>query len=88
MERRQFQGVLIGLRPAVAKEQMIIVIPADPPQFLRQSVLQAIQYGIGVESEFPGLLPDRLHIMRMAMPDTDDGMPAVQVQVLLPFGIP
>ena len=88
VERRQFQRVLVGLRPAVAQEEVEGVIAADLSEFLGQGVLQAVLHGIGVETQLSDLLPDRRHVMRVAVPDADHGVAAVQVQVLLAFGIP
>ena len=88
VERRQFQRVLVGLRPAVAQEEVEGVIAADLSEFLGQGVLQAVLHGIGVETQLSDLLPDRRHVMRVAVPDADHGVAAVQVQVLLAVGIP
>ena len=77
MEGRQLEGVLIGLRPAVAQEQVIAVVPADPAQFGRQGILETVLHGIGVEAQLPELLRNGRHILRMAVSHTDHRMPAV-----------
>ena len=88
LEGRQLEGVLIGLGAAVAKEQVELVIAADLTQFHGQGFLQAVLHGIRIESELADLLPDRLHVVRMAVADADDGVAAVQVQILLSRGVP
>ena len=77
MEGRQLEGVLIGLSPAVAQEQVIAVVPADPAQFGRQGILETVLHGIGVESQLPELLRNGRHILRMAVSHTDHRMPAI-----------
>ena len=88
MEGRQLEGVLVGLGPAVAQEQVIVRVLADAAQLFGQCVLQAVLDGIGIEAQLGNLIGDGLYIMRMAMADTDDGMPAIEVQILLTLGIP
>src|SRR5579859_892241 len=43
---------------------------------------------IGIEPHFIELIGKTLYIMRMRMPDGDDGMAAIQVQVLLTVLVP
>ena len=88
MEGRQFEGIFIGLGPAVAEEKMIVRIAADGTQFFGQRVLQTILHGIGVKAQPGNLLRDGLHIMRVTVADADDGVSAVKVQIFLPGGIP
>ena len=88
LEGRQLEGVLIGLGSAVAQEQVIAVIAADPAQFGRQGILEAVLHGIGVEPQLLELLLDGRYILRMAVPDADHRMTAVQVQVFLAVFIP
>ena len=88
MEGSQFEGVLVGFGPAVAEEKMILGIAADLSQFLGQGVLEAILDRVGIEAQLGNLLGDGLYIMRMAVANTDDGVSAIKVQVLLTLSVP
>jgi hypothetical protein len=47
--------------------------------------LQGVDDGIAVESQLVDLLGDGLDVVRMRVADADDGMSAIEIEVLLPF---
>ena len=87
VERRQFQSVFIGFGARVAEEKPVVVVTRQCSQPLGQRVLQRVFHRIGVESQPCGLLRDHPHVMRMRMADRNDGMAAVEVEVLRACGI-
>ena len=82
VERRQFQGVLVGLGPRVAEEKAVVVVTRDAAQSLRQLHLKRILDRVGVESQACDLLLHGPHVVGLRMPDRDHGMAAVKVEVL------
>ena len=88
MERCQFQGVLVSFCTTVDEEQTVVVVTREGTETARQFLLQGIDDAIGIEAQLCGLLCKCFDIMRMAVPDADDGMTAIEVEVLLAFVIP
>ena len=85
LERSQLQGVLVCFGTAVHKEQLVVVVARDFSQSLSQLLLQGVDDGIAVESQLVDLLGDGLDVVRMRVADADDGMSAIEIEVLLPF---
>ena len=88
MERSQFQGVLVSFCPTVDEEQTVVVIVRKGTEAVRQFLLQGIDDAIGIEAQLSSLLCKSLDIVGMAVSDADDGMTAIEVEVLLAFVIP
>ena len=61
---------------------MIVVIAADFAQAFGQLLLEFVDDRVGVETQLRYLLAYHLYIMRMTVTDRDDGMSAVEVEVL------
>ena len=87
-KRSQFQRILVSFSPAVDEKQLVVVISADASQPFSQFSLKFVDNRIGVESQFAHLLGYLLNIVWMRMTNADDGMTAIQVQVLLPLVVP
>ena len=87
-EGGQFQGILVGFRPAVAQEQPVVFIAADFPEQECEFLLEAVVYGIRIETELAELVFDLPNVMRMAVADADDGVAAIQVRIFVPVFIP
>jgi hypothetical protein len=88
MKGGQFEGILIGFRAGIAKEELVILPTGNFSQPGRQFLLQGNDHGIGIKPDLVQLVSDAFHIMRVSMPDRDHGMPAVQVKVLLSLVVP
>ena len=87
-KRGQLQRVFVGFGAAVYEKQLIVVVAADGAQPFGQFHLQPVNHRIAVESQLPQLFAHLLHIVRMRVTDADDGMPAIQVQILLSLIVP
>ena len=87
-ERSQLQGVLVGLGAAVAEEERIVVISRQFAQLVRQLLLQGVDDGIRIEPDLRELRRDHLHIVRMGVTYRDDGMAAVEIEILDTVAIP
>ena len=88
MERGQFQGILISLRTGVDQEKRIVIIAAGFTQLIGQLLLQAVDHGVGIETEVAHLLRNGFHVGGMAMPYGDHGMTAIKVEVLIALLVP
>ena len=88
VEGGQLQRILVGFRAAVDEEQLIVVVAARLAQPFGQLHLQFVDDRVGVEAQHGHLLADHLHIVRMGMADGDDGMAAVEVEVLGALVVP
>ena len=87
-ERRQLQRVLVGLCAAVDEEKAVVLVAASLAEPSRQFLLQGVLHGVAVEAERLQLSRHGLHIMRMAMAYTDNGVTAIKVEVLLALAVP
>jgi hypothetical protein len=88
VETGQLHRILIGFRPRIAEEKLVVRPARYLAQLVRQLFLQGNMDRVGVKSYFVQLIGDALYIMRMGMPDRNNGMAAIEVQVLLPFLVP
>ena len=67
---------------------MIVVITADSPQSFGQFHLQSVDDGVAVKAKFAQLSGHSVDIMRVTVPDTDDGVSAIEVEIRLTFVVP
>ena len=88
VEAGQFQGVLVGLGAGVDEKQTVVLVSAGLAQTFGQLGLQGVDHGVAVKAQPAGLPGNGLHIPRMAMTDADDGVPAVQVEILPTLVVP
>ena len=88
VEAGQLQGILIGLRPGITEEELIVGPAGYFTQLVGEFHLQRDMDGIGIKTDFIQLFGDTLHIMRMGMTDRNNGMAAVQIQILLSLLVP
>ena len=88
LERGQFQSILIGLGSGIDEEQLVVIVATDFSKALCQLHLQLVDHRIGVEPNLLQLLRYLINIMGVGVPDADDGVPAIQIQVLLSFLVP
>ena len=88
VERRQLQGILVGFCTTVDEEQTVVIVTREGTETARQFLLQGIDDAVGIEAQLSSLLCKCFDIMRMAVSDADDGMTAIEVEVLLAFVIP
>ena len=51
VERCQLECIFICFSTAVAKEERVVVVAADPAEFRSKFLLQTVLYGIRIESE-------------------------------------
>ena len=88
LERRQLQGVLVGLGTTVDEKQLVVLVAADASQSLGHLLLQFVDDGVGVEPNLLQLLRHLIYIMGVRVPDADDGMTAIEIQILLSLVVP
>ena len=88
MERSQLERILIRLRPGIDQEQRIVRHAAGLSQAVGKFFLERVADAVGIKPDARKLLGQRADIHRMGVPDGDDRMAAIQVQVLISFGIP
>ena len=81
VERGEFEGVLIGLGSTVDEKQLIVLVSTGCSEPLGELLLKTVDDGVGVETQLVHLLGDGLHIAGVAVPDADDGMASVEVEV-------
>ena len=65
-----------------------IIIAAGFTQLIGQLLLQAVDHGVGIETEVAHLLRNGFHVGGMAMPYGDHGMTAIKVEVLIALLVP
>ena len=82
VERCQLDGILIGFGAGVAEEEPVVVITRHAAESLCQLDLQRVHDRIGVKTEFSDLLRNGLHVVGLRVSDRDDGVSAVEVEVL------
>ena len=87
-EGSQLQGILVCLGTRVDEEELIIFITAYLAQTLSEFHLQLVDDRVGIETQVVQLVGEHLHIVRMAMTDADNGMPAIEVEIFLTFVVP
>ena len=83
---RQFVKALVGLGPAVAKEDFSR--PDPPRQFLRQPPLRLVIIEIGNMPEPPRLLHQGLRDLRVGVAQRANRDPAAQIQVTFAVDVP
>ena len=88
MKGGELQGVLVGLRTAVDEEQAIVLIAAGVPQPFGQLALEFVDHGIAVEAQLSHLAAHGLHVVGMCVTDGDDGVAAIEVEVLRSLFVP
>ena len=88
MERRQFQGVFVRLGSRIAQEKLVIPLAGKFAQLISQLALLVDNYRIRIESDMLQLVYDRIHIVRMRVPDRNYGMSAVHIQITGSFIVP
>src|SRR6185437_14186384 len=88
VEGGELEGVLICLGSGIAEEQLVIGAAADLSQFVGELLLQRDADGIAVKTYFAELIGDALYIMRVCMTDRNDGMAAIEIEVLLAVLVP
>ena len=88
VERGELQRVLVGFGTRVDEEQLVVVIAADRTQTARQLPLKVVNHRVGIEAQRGGLPAEGFDVMGVAVADADDGMAAVEVEVLLPLVVP
>src|SRR5690606_14696535 len=79
-ERRQLEGILIGFRTGVAKEEPVVGIAGELAEQFGQVFLRPVNYRVGVEADAVELVAQPRDIMRMRMADGDHGMATVCVE--------
>ena len=84
VERRQLQGVLIGLGPRVAEEEAVVAVTRHAAQFFGQRHLERILHRVRVEPDACDLLLHGPHVVGLRVSDRDHGVAAVEVEVLGP----
>ena len=82
VERRQFQGVFIGLGPRVAEEEAVVVVTRDAPEFFGECPLERVLHRVRIEPEACDLLLHGPYVVGLRMPDRDHGVAAVEVEIL------
>ena len=87
-ERGELHGILIGFGARVDEEELVILVAACLAQPLCQLFLKAVDDRVAVEAKPGQLLLQHLHIVRVAVSDADDSMPAIQIQVFLTLVVP
>jgi hypothetical protein len=88
MKGGQLKSILVGLGSGVDKEKGVVVISRCTPQPVGQLLLQTVVNGVGIESQFLYLSGDGRHVIRMRVSDRDDGMSAIEVDILVPGRVP
>ena len=88
MERSQLCGIFVGLGAAVVKEERVVTVTAGLAQTLRQFLLKRIDHAVGVKSYLIQLVLERGHIVRVRMPHRNNGVAAVEVEILLSIAVP
>ena len=88
VERGELQGIFVGLGSGVDEKELIVGITAEAAQTFGELFLQTVDHGVGIEAQRLQLLLEFLHVVRMAVTDADDGMPAVEVEIFLSFVVP
>ena len=88
MERCKFEGVLVALSTRVVEEEGVVLVARDTAQTLSQLLLERVLNRIGVEANFAKLVREHLHIVWMGVTDTDNGVTAIEVKILLPLVVP
>ena len=88
MEGGQLQGVLVGFGTAVDEEERVVFVAAGLAQAFGHLLLELVDDGVGVEAQGGYLVADHLHVVRMGVADGDDGMAAVEVEVLRTVLVP
>ena len=85
MERCEFESVLVALSTRVIQEEGVVLVARDTAQTLCQLLLERVLNRIGVEANLAELVREHLHIVWMSVTDTDNGVTAIEVKVLLPL---
>ena len=88
VERSELEGVLVGLGPAVVQEEAVVGLSAESPETPCELLLQRIAYAVGIEAYAGSLLPEGFKVFRVAVAYGDDGVAAVEIEILGPFRIP
>ena len=88
VERRELEGVLVRLGTGVDQEQGVVVVARSLAEAVGELLLERVNHRVGVKAQLADLLADGLHVGRMAMSYGDDGMAAVEVEVLGAVGVP
>jgi hypothetical protein len=88
LERRELKSVLICLGTRVYKKEVVILVTAYSAQFGSNTLLQRIDDGIGVETKRCNLTAYHIDITGMGMANGDNGMPAIEVEILVALVVP
>jgi hypothetical protein len=88
MERSEFESVLVALCTGVVEEEGVVLVARDTAQTLCQLLLERVLNRIGVEANLAELVREHLHIVWMSVTDTDNGVTAIEVKILLAFVVP
>ena len=88
VEGGQLEGVLVGFGTAVDEEERVVFVAAGLAQSFGHLLLELVDDGVGVEAQGGYLVADHLHVVRMGVADGDDGMAAVEVEVLRTVLVP
>ena len=82
VERGELECILVGLRSGIDEEEAVVFVAGRLAESLGKLALQQVDDGVGVETQHARLAAHCLHIVRVGVTDGDDGMAAVEVQVL------
>ena len=88
LERREFERILICLGTGVYKEKTVILVTAYSAQLFSNTLLQGVDDGIGVETKRCNLTAYHVDIAGMGMTNGDDGMSAIEVEILVALVVP
>ena len=88
MEGCQFQGIFVGFCTTVNEKQTVVIVARKSTETMCQFLLQGIDYAVGIETQLAGLSCECFDVVWMAVPNADDSMSTIEVEVLLTFVIP
>src|SRR6185312_13284284 len=88
MKGGQLECVLVCFGPGITKKYLVVRAAADLAELIGQLFLQGNADRIAIETDLIQLVGDALYVMRMGMADGNDGMAAIEIQILLTILIP